>query len=410
MKGKALRFLQSRITGWLAGAVLSAAWAATPAAAQTVVPATLDKMTSAETGATTTVDSGIQQTGCSTCGSGLFSNLGGGCSSCGVNFTGSCYPGRFGDKCDDGCGTGFFSSLYNCICCPDPCYEPHWLPVADSAFFLSAARPVTQMDIRFDSGFDMKHPDRAQYFWAQESTVPMQTGAGRVGIGPGVAATRVDHQDLDLYTEAASGHFSAFIQMPYRHVDAETATGGEFTSSNFGDLDIGTKAMLLDCQLTQITFQFTTSVPTGNFTKGEGTGHVSLEPALLFNLCLSPDTYIQGETAYWICISEGGSDNYAGNIFHNHLSLNHVFFRPRTGMQIVGVLEFNEWSVQSGAYTSLVGTTPVASFENSTIVSAGPGVRAFICDKIDFGVGTAFALTGPRWDAELIRAEFRWRF
>jgi len=43
-------------------------------------------------------------------------------------------------------------------------------------------------------------------------------------------------------------------------------------------------------------------------------------------------------------------------------------------------------------------------------VSAGPGIRMFICDTIDLGVGTQFALTGTHWDEELVRAEFRWRF
>jgi hypothetical protein len=44
------------------------------------------------------------------------------------------------------------------------------------------------------------------------------------------------------------------------------------------------------------------------------------------------------------------------------------------------------------------------------MVSAGPGLRLFICDKIDLGVGSAFAFTGTHWAEELIRAEFRWRF
>jgi hypothetical protein len=44
------------------------------------------------------------------------------------------------------------------------------------------------------------------------------------------------------------------------------------------------------------------------------------------------------------------------------------------------------------------------------MASAGPGVRLFICDKIDLGVGTAFAFTTDHWAKELIRAEFRWRF
>ena len=40
--------------------------------------------------------------------------------------------------CDSACGR-FLNDVYNCICCPDPCYEPHWTALADSAFFVDAA-------------------------------------------------------------------------------------------------------------------------------------------------------------------------------------------------------------------------------------------------------------------------------
>jgi hypothetical protein len=33
-----------------------------------------------------------------------------------------------------------------------------------------------------------------------------------------------------------------------------------------------------------------------------------------------------------------------------------------------------------------------------------------ICDRVDFGAGTAFAVTGDRWAEELVRVEFRWRY
>jgi hypothetical protein len=41
---------------------------------------------------------------------------------------------------------------------------------------------------------------------------------------------------------------------------------------------------------------------------------------------------------------------------------------------------------------------------------AGPGLRFFVCDKSDIGVGTQFVVTQDHWADELVRAEFRWRF
>ena len=250
----------------------------------------------------------------------------------------------------------------------------------------------------------------------------------RHGAGKGpVGITRsVFYQDLGLYTEGAADRFSFFVEAPYRHVSPQTADVNFALNpvqvpcrhSNFADMNVGTKAMLLDCELIQITFQFKTFIPTGDFTNGLGTAHVSLEPSLLFNLRLSPKDYLQGQFAYWIPI--GGDPVYQGNIFHFHLSCNHVLCCPCPGLRLIGTVEVNEWSVCNGAFTAtdfLAGDpangnrlSPVAAPAVSTMASAGPGVRLFICDKIDLGVGTAFAFTTDHWAKELIRAEFRWRF
>jgi hypothetical protein len=389
-------------------------------------------------------DGGVVQTGCSTCGGGLVGppvGLADGTGCCGGECCGGCgarcVPGRENCYCDcccepKTCVGRFFLGMYQCICCPDPCYEGRWLAVADTAFFLDAARPVTQMRLRWDSGFDLTKPDRGEYFWARERTTPNQLepqnpwarhgfGKGPLGIARGV-----DYQDLSLYTEGATDRFSFFVETPYRHVDPHAAditfdlSGQQIPcrASNFGDINVGTKALLLDCQLLQITFQFKTFIPTGDFTKGLGTNHVSLEPSLLFNVRLSPKDYLQGQLAYWIPI--GGDPVYQSDIFHFHLSYNRVLCCPCPGLQLIGTVEVNEWSVADGAYTAtdflgLGGTNgtqlaPVAVSGRTTIASAGPGARLFICDKIDVGVGTAFAFTDDHWARELIRAEFRWRF
>src|SRR5262249_56151723 len=55
-----------------------------------------------------------------------------------------------------------------CICCPDPCYEPRWVPLANAALFVDPVRPATQIRLRGDFGWDMRFPDKAEWFWAQE--------------------------------------------------------------------------------------------------------------------------------------------------------------------------------------------------------------------------------------------------
>jgi hypothetical protein len=331
--------------------------------------------------------------------------------------------------------------------------------VADAAFFADATRPITQMRIRWDSGFDLANPDRGEYFWARECTNPRQLvgncrGADSTLI-PGRGTTciprRVDYEDLSLYIEGATGSAGAFVEIPYREVAPEDPgainTGNCCSRSGFADMNAGLKSLLLDCELIQIGFKFTTYIPIGPTGNGLGVGHVSLEPALLYTMKLTPTMYLQGESAYWIPIQ--GDEFYQSNIWHNHVSLNKILWRPCHDVQLIGTLEWNHWQVYQGAYTDpdsvIVATAdmngriipptvlqniggvpvavpnpalqggglkqfPIGHSGSATIMSAGPGIRGVLCDKLDLGVGTAFSFTDAHWARELIRAEFRWRF
>jgi hypothetical protein len=214
---------------------------------------------------------------------------------------------------------------------------------------------------------------------------------------------KLDYNDLTLITEAAKGAFGLAIEMPYRSIDPQI----DPHAANFGDMSITTKSLLLDCPLLQFAFQFRTYIPTGNFTHGIGTGHVSLEPSLLTALRLGPDTYLQCQLSEWIPL--GGDMNYEGAILHYHTSLNQVLWRPMGDLQIIGTLEFNGWSFQTGQYTDPF----FGSFQKSgddAFLSLGGGVRLVLCDKLDVGVGAAWAISGIPWPDTLIRTEFRYRF
>ena len=157
----------------LAGPDLAAAKLATPdlAAAKLAAP----DMAGAKLAApeNTTPNTGVVQTSCSSCGGGLLGGepgpVGGcsGCGGCGGCGSGQCVAGRL--NCCSCCNAETYlgkmlCGFYNCICCPDPCYDPHWIPLADSALFVDAARPVTQMRLRWDYLGGVLHPDRAEIF------------------------------------------------------------------------------------------------------------------------------------------------------------------------------------------------------------------------------------------------------
>jgi hypothetical protein len=348
---------------------------------------------------------GVQQTGCSSCSNGLLGipppplyppPLG--CDSC---TTSPCYPGR--QQCHpclaQTCIGRAFCGLYECVCCPDPCYEPRWLAVADAAFFVDSARPQTQMRYRWDSAVNFILPDRNEYFWARADGM----GKGPKPPAPFKVVPRLSYNDLSMYTEAGTGTATVMVEMTYRSIDEQG--GGH--AAGFADMMVGPKTLLFDCELMQITLEMKTFLPAGNFTKGLGTGHVSLEPSLVIGCKLAPETYFQGQLAEWIPFA--GDTNYMGAILHYHMSLNQVLFRVLPDVPLIGTLELSGWSFQTGAYTDpLLGSLQHSGGE--TYLMPGVGLRLVLCDKIDFGFGAEFAVTERHFAEQLYRTEFRFRF
>ena len=337
--------------------------------------------------------------------------MAGGCASCGAGVGGSgrlgcagsrhCLPGR--EECEPFPAANFverfLAGLYQVLACPDPCYEPYWDPLMNAAYFVDPVRPATQTRLRWDRGYNVRLPDRAEYFWAR---------ADGLGLGPRPyvgfkVSPRVDYHELMLYQEAARGSFGVFTELPYRNSVPVGATGG----SGFGDMKFGTKSVLLDREMIQLTFQFTTSVPTGVAFRGLGVEHVSLEPSLLLAIKLTPWASVQGQISQWIPI--GGDPGYAGGILHYHLSWNYTVWQPNSVVSIISTWELNGWSFQDGAYTDPV-LGPNQPANNASYFSGGPGVRFCVTDNLDFGVGSAFAFSYPHWAATQFRLDFRYRY
>lgn len=325
---------------------------------------------------------GLPTSGCATCGGGS-----GGCAQC------EPFP-----------KTGFASRLvglvYESLCCPDPCYQPKWFPLVDTAFFTDSPRPVSQTRLRWEYGYYSRFPDRAEYFWARAD------GNGK-GPRPVNAAgiPQVDYHELSQYTETAAGPgFSAFVSTPYRSVNPTFSDPP--SGAGFSDISLGTKSVLFDSELFLMTLQFKTTLPVGQPSKGLGTGHVSLEPSLLFGLRTSPNSYLQAQVAEWIPIA--GDPQYSGAVLHYHLAFNHTLWRPIAAVQLAGTMELHGWSFQDGGFTDPDGGYRSASGTN--ILQMGPGLRMFYCDKFDFGIGSNFGITGKNNVNSGFRIEMRVRY
>jgi hypothetical protein len=332
----------------------------------------------------------------------------GGCESCG----GSCGycpgPGRHVcDCCCDGqgpCGR-FFCGFYHCVCCPDPCYEGHWTALADTAFFQDAPRPITQLRLRYEHGWDMTFPDKSEFFWARSDG----SGKGPRPFRQIIGDNELSYRRLVMVNEVAAAMGSVAIETPYEQVSPENFHG----VSGFGDLAIKAKALLLDCELMQFATEFNTFIPIGNFTRGLGTGHVSLEPAGLLAVKVTEETYLQAELAYRIPI--GGDQAFQGPVLHYHLALNQTLWRCGHDLQLLGTAELNGWEFCGGGFTAGLigapnGVQQVGVGSQGDVVTAGPGVRFVICDKIDIGASFAFGLTRGSVADDFLQVEFRWRF
>jgi hypothetical protein len=352
-------------------------------------------------------DGAVVPASCSSCGGGLIGSFATGSFGCGDGCGGCCYPGRKPCDCCDvpnNCVGRLFYGVYECICCPDPCYEPHWNALADAAFFTDAPRPMTQLKFRYDDVWHYPFPDKAEFLW------PRADGRGKYLKAMGAPAggeRRVSYRDFYMITETAIDRFGASVAVPYRQVSPEDP---QFFpgASGLGDLIIGTKSLLLDCELLQFTFAFNTFVPTGNFTKGLGTGNVSLEPALLLALKITPSTYLQGELAYRFPL--GGDTTYQGPVFHYHASLNQLLWNCGCDLKLIGTAELSGWEITGGAYTDPATGIPLSAKNVGDVLSVGPGLRFVVCDKIDFGAAVMFAVTHQTMGDEYLRVEFRWRF
>jgi hypothetical protein len=257
-------------------------------------------------------DGGVVPAGCSTCAGGLLGgalDLGPVSSGC---VDGCCYPGRrpCDCPCDSSSGLGrLLCGFYQCVCCPDPCYEPCWVPLANAALFTDPTRPVTQLRLRGDFGWGLPIPDRSEWFWARENRRgPRLPGTVPPGGQP-PGERQLEYKDGTLTMEGAAGRFSLAGELPYRHIEPSDYR----SASGFADMNITTKSLHLDCDLMQLAFQFRTYLPTGDFTQGIGNGHVSLEPSLLTSVKLTPTSYFQGQLSYWFPI--GGDPDYQGNVF-----------------------------------------------------------------------------------------------
>jgi hypothetical protein len=259
--------------------------------------------------------------------------------------------------------------------------------------YIDNAIPASQLRLRFDAAYDNVRGTRAEFFYPR---------SGPLGPGLPLRERSVDFQELTSYLELAPlPRLSGFIEVPVRFLNPEINAN----HTGFGDLNTGFKYAFVYNRDTVASFQFRTFVPTAVERRGLGTGHVSLEPALLVNQRLTDRLTAAGELRYWVPI--GGTD-FAGDVIRYGVGLGYGE-RRKDDWWVTPVVEVVGWTVLSGK-TAVLRPSGVGFVEDAagqTIVNAKMGVRLGLGERGDIYTGYGRALTGNTWYKDIWRVEFR---
>jgi hypothetical protein len=298
-------------------------------------------------------------------------------------------------------------------------------PIAATGGYIDSAIPRTYFRVRYDDAYDDNRPDRAEFFYAKPGGFarlphnnplfdPTARGPAHPHFFPNIIGDpRVDYQEVSAYLEVAPRpNLSAFIEMPARFVNPTLYAN----SGGFSDINMGFKYAFVAEPDRFYTFQFRTYVPTGAPDKGLGTGHPSLEPALLVFRRLTERAYFIGELRDWIPVQ---GTNYAGNVIRYGMGAFYNIVLTDT-FRVAPVSEFVGWTVFNGKQT-VPGVGP-ASAAGDTIVNTKIGLRigfgqynlpgggSQLNDRSSFYIGYARALTGDVWYKDMLRVEYNFYF
>jgi hypothetical protein len=273
---------------------------------------------------------------------------------------------------------------------PPPPLREEALPIRDSSVgYIDPAAPADQVRLRTDLGYNFRNPNRAEFFYAKGLPRPERS---------------VDFQDQTLYLEKTIGPCaSLFVESGVRFLNPERNDN----TTGLGDTNVGFKyAMYMD-QCSIFTAQTRVYLPTGAESRGLGTGHVSVEPALLGYVRVLEDLGVAGEVRYWCPID--GTD-FAGSVLRYGLGLRYDAWRT-DDLLVAPTLEAIGWSILDGRETQFQpnGTGRVSDVAGMTVVNVKAGVRVDV-GRAGMYVGYGWAVTGSKWYEDIVRIEFRWLY
>ncbi len=298
----------------------------------------------------------------------------------------------------------------------------------ESAFIQSLAR------FRFDAGFGDRNIDLANYFY---------------GGGLTNTVAKLNFQEYRFKGEYAfARRLSAFVDIPIRRISptvsylcvpdctAQSQLQTVVPTANqaftgLSDVRAGFKVGLLDRPRTHLTFQLSTSFPTGNTAHGLGTGLNTIEPFILYAQRMSSRLNVFGEIGDTHPIGGAQSfvfnplrsptqQNFAADVVNYGIGASYGLLQ-QSRVRFTPVLELVGWKV-TGGLTTIVAAGPTgqpvayvvppgsAPAFGSDIVNLKAGWRTSWGEHNSIYAGVGLQLSHAGWYRELLRIEYRYVF
>jgi hypothetical protein len=270
----------------------------------------------------------------------------------------------------------------------------------------------SEVRVRFDAGSNAPQPDLAEFFYQGHSTP----------LGPTVAFQRtLNFQQLYLNAEySPRKSVSGFLQIPYRWIQpiiipSATRTPDLSSGSGISDVQAGLKFGAIASETRNLTFQLRADFPSGDGSKGFGTGHYSLEPAALFYQKLTGRAAVEAELGdshpiggtMYRASATSAPQNFASDVMMYGVGPSYQALE-RENYSIAPVLELVGWHVFGGLQTNAVNQVESGAGANIFNVKLGARVNWIGGNSVYAGYGRG--VTSNIWYRNLFRIEYRHYF
>jgi hypothetical protein len=281
--------------------------------------------------------------------------------------------------------------------------------------------------------------DRAEFLYGAYNTANTNIGTTNGDVdGPSLVGidSLAYHQGMAYLEYAFSDCFSIFVEAGYQDnsirgvalTSTDTGETGDLSADGFADMNAGIRyGWIADCDQ-WVTLQLKVFAPTGDEVNALGTGHVSIQPGILFQQNLDQIT-VFGELHDWISTSDVTFDadnpdnpndgrHFSGNVLRYGLGVAYTAWEDcgccccePERLQLIA--EFVGWTVIDGLKTNLTfpgGDTVnvvVNNADGDTIVNGKFGVR-YTSGNHSLYAGYGLNLTSDRWYSDIVRVQYQY--